>query len=144
MNADQLNSQNVKEIKNYFYKLRAIIEKKSLIEKKIYNMNEMEFRIDCGKNHEIINFHAIKSLRMMNSNNRNYIICVKCICVNGDAVFFLLIMKGVHIMHKWAEKNDLNESIKFETNDTGYLNDELVIDWFHHFIENTSDHRANE
>ena len=125
LNADQLNSQNVKKIKNYFYKLRVIIEKKSFIKKKIYNMNKTEFHIDCDKNYKIINFHMIKSLRMMNSNNHDYIICVKCICVNNDAVFFLLIMKKVHIIHKWIEKNDLNENIKFKTNDTNYVMDIL-------------------
>ena len=134
----------MEKIRNYFYKLRAIIEKKDFIEKKIYNMNEMKFYIDCDKNHEIISFHMIKSLRMMNSNNRDYITCVKCICANDDVVFFLLIMKRVHIMHKWTEKNDLNQSIKYKTSDTDYLNDELAIDWFHYFIENTSDHKANE
>ena len=63
-------------------------------------MNETKFRIDCGKGHEIISFHATKPLRMMNPDNRDYITCVKCICANDDAVSSLLIIKKIHIMHK--------------------------------------------
>ncbi len=41
-----------------------------------------------------------KSLRMTNSNNRDYIIFVKCINSDDEIIFSLIILIEMHILHK--------------------------------------------
>ncbi len=107
----------------------------------MWNMNETSFRIDCERAQLVITFNSRKSLRMMNSNNRDYIIFVKCINVSDEMIFSLIILTEVHILRKWCEKNNLNEETLIEISDMNYSNDDLIMNRLHHFIYHTRSKR---
>lgn len=106
-------------------------------------MNETNFRIGCGWAQIVITLNLKKSLCMMNSNNRDYITSVKCVNSTGKIISPMLIISKVNIFHKWCQKNDLDEDTLIETSDTGYSNDNLTMDWLHHFIYHTRKRQNN-
>ena len=77
----------------------------------------------------------IKFLRIINLKNHDYMIFIKIICVNENIIFFILIFKKMNKFFKWAMKNDLNENIMFQCNDTEYTNDDIVFDWMQYFVQ---------
>ena len=99
-------------------------------------MNEIDFRIKCEKNRLMIILITKQfSSRMTNSNNRKYIIFVEIINVVDDIITSFFIFKKVFIAHRLIV-NDLNWTITLVISETTYLNNNLIINWLHHFIRN--------
>ena len=63
-------------------------------------MNETNFRIDCDRAHLVMIINVNKSLRMIDLNNRDYIISMKCVNFVNDVISFLFIILKVNILHK--------------------------------------------
>ncbi len=63
-------------------------------------MKETEFRIDCERTQIVVTLDTRKSLRMTNSDNRDYIISVECISSTDEVISSLIILVGVHILYK--------------------------------------------
>ena len=63
-------------------------------------MNETSFRIDCDRTQLIVTMNVNKSLRMTDSNNRDYIISMKCVSFANDVISSLFILSEVNILHK--------------------------------------------
>ena len=63
-------------------------------------MNETDFRIDCDRAQLIMIMNVNKSLRMTDSDNRDYITSMKCVSFADDVILFLLILSKVNILHK--------------------------------------------
>ncbi len=125
----------------YFSKLNRIIREKNIIDDDVWNMNETSFRIDCERAQLMIILDTQKSLRITNSDNRDYIIFVECINFDDEMISSLIILIEMHILHKWCEKNDLNEETLIEISETNYSNDDLIMNWLHHFIHHTRSRR---
>ena len=69
-------------------------------------MNETDFRIKYAKNRVIITLITKKSRpRMINSDNREYIIFVKIINVADDIILLFLIFKKSFIAHRLIVNN---------------------------------------
>ena len=126
---DRTVSQNVKILRNYFYKLQKIMKENNIQTENIWNMDETGFRIDCDKFHIVIILNFKKSLRMMNSNNRDYITSIEIVFVADGTLSSMLVFKKMNTLVKWAMKNDLNENIVFECSQSGFANDEIAVDW---------------
>ena len=45
----------------------------------------------------------------------------------------MLILYDIHILEKWAKKNDFDKDILLNTSFTRYSNDELALQWLKHF-----------
>ena len=63
----------------------------------------------------------------MNSNNRDYITSVKCVSSIDEVISSMLIILKINILHKWCQKNDLNENTLIKINEINYLNDDLIL-----------------
>ena len=135
---DRKNSHSLTDMKDYFYKLKAVMRDKGIIEVDVWNMDETGFRIGCGRAQMVIIMNPKKPLRMMDSDNRDYITTVECISSGGEVIPSLIIISGVQILHKWCQENDLHDDILIGTSDSGYSSDDLAMDWLNHFIEHAS------
>lgn len=92
-------------------------------------MNEIDFRIDCERNRSIITLNATKSLKMTNSNNREYVIVVKSINDEDETIPFMLITQEVDfVLHRVIVDNDLHRNITLTSQEIKYINDDLTID----------------
>ena len=103
------------------------MQKKGIIPQNIYNMDETGFRISCGIASCVVILNKTKSLRFVNSNNRDYVTSVECINIEGWVLPLFVILKGVYILYKW-DKNSLSENIVLAVSFTGYSNDQLTYD----------------
>lgn len=104
-------------------------------------MNETSFGIGYGRAQVVVTFEHRKWLRLDNPDSRDYITSVQCISSAGDVIPPLIIISGVHILHKWCEENDLDGETLIGTSKTGDSNDDLAMIWLHHFVEHTSNKR---
>lgn len=134
---DRKNSHSVEDMTAYFTKLETAVKEKGITELDVWNMDGKDFRIGCGRAHLVITLDPNKPLRMTDLKNHDYITSVECISSAGEAIPPLLILSGVNILHKWCQHNDLDGDKLIGTSETGYLNDDLAIDWLHHFIYHT-------
>ncbi len=90
-------------------------------------MNETGFRIGCGRAQLVVTLDPNKPLRMTDPDNRTYLTSVECVSSEGWFIPSMLILAGVHILHKWGF-NDLNGETLIDTSETGYSNDDLAMD----------------
>ena len=97
-------------------------------------MDETGFRIGCGRAQMVITLDPRRSLRKTDPDNRDYITLVESISSGGEVIPPLLIVSGVHILHKWCQQNDLDGETLIGTSETGYSNDDLAIDWLYNFV----------
>ncbi len=104
-------------------------------------MNETGFRIDCGRAQLVVTLDPNKPLRMTDPDNRTYLTFVECVSSEGWFIPPMLILAGVHILHKWGF-NDLDGETLIGTSETGYSNDDLAMNWLKHFIEHTKNKRV--
>ncbi len=63
-------------------------------------MNKTSFRIDCERTQLVITLDTRKSLRIIDPDNRDYIISVECISFSDEMILSLIILTEVHILHK--------------------------------------------
>jgi trans-2-enoyl-CoA reductase len=98
--SNRKNSHNLQDMSEYFSKLSRIMREKGIIDDDVWNMDETGFRIDCGRAQLMITLDTRKSLRMTDSDNRDYITSVECISSDGEVIPPLIILAGVHILHK--------------------------------------------
>lgn len=84
-------------------------------------MNETGFRIGCEIAYSVITVDKSKSLRFVDSDNRDYVISVECISAGGRSTPSFVILKGAHILHKWG-KNNLSPNIVLAISPTEYSN----------------------
>ena len=104
-------------------------------------MDETGFRFGCGKAQLVVTIDPNKPVRMINPENRNYITSVECISSAGETIPPMLLVSGVNILYKWCQNNDLDGEIVIGTTETGYANDDMVLEWFQHFIDLTRNKR---
>ena len=139
--ADRKDSHNLEDMTEYFNKLERCMKDNGINELDVWNMDETGFRIGCGRAQMVITLDPRRSLRMTDPDNRDYITSVESINSAGEVIPPMLIISGVHILHKWCQENDLDEEVLIGTSETGYSNDDLAIDWLHHFIHHTRNKR---
>ena len=120
------NAMNVKKLKLYFDQLKEAIEEYDVQCENTWNMNETEFRLNCGKSRIIITLNIKKPFKMTDSNNREYITSMKIINVDGEIIPSMLIVKKNFILHRFAV-NDFEEFITLAFNDFDYSNNDLTL-----------------
>ena len=114
-------------LKQYFNQLKSLINKYNIQLSNTWNMNEIDFRIECERSRlMIILIIKQSSSRMINSNNRKYIIFVKVINVVDNIIISFLIFKKIFIAHRLIV-NDLNWTITLIISETTYSNDDLIM-----------------
>ena len=82
----------------------------------------------------ILFFDKKKKNYIANSNNRDYYTTMKCINVANLNIFSLIILKTTNILLKWNLQNNLDDYVAFDVNEFDYNNDDLILNWLHHFI----------
>ena len=142
LTAERKDSHGLEDMTEYFNKLERVIKEKGITAVDVWNMDETGFRIGCGRAKMVIMLDPNKPLRMMDPDNRDYITSVECVSSGGEVIPPMLIISGVNILHKWCQENDLDEDTLIGTSESSYSNDDLAMDWLHHFIHHTRRRRS--
>lgn len=64
---------------------------------------------------------------MIYPENCNYITSVKYIGSKGKTISLILLVFGIHILHKWCQHNNLDGNIIIGTTETSYVNDDTTL-----------------
>jgi len=110
---------------DHFYKYERAMEACGILDVDVWNMDETGFRIGCGRAQFVVTLDPNKSLCMTDPDNRTYLTSVECVSSGGWFIPPMLILAGVHILHKWG----FNDDTLIGTSETGYSNDDLAMDW---------------
>ena len=91
---------NVKNLKNFFQKLKKAINTHNIQKTNMWNINKIEFRIKIKISKIVFFFDKKKKNYIINSNNKNYCTTVKIINIVEVVIFFLLILKVINVLLK--------------------------------------------
>ena len=144
INVVRKNVFDVNDLKRYFDQMFWICDDHDIFDVDKWNMNKIDFRIDCDKSHLIFIFDIQKNLRLIDSKNKNYINDIEIINVANKCISFMLILKNQHILYKWILNNELNDDILFAVNESEYNNDDFAMKWLHHFIKHVIKKRIDQ
>jgi hypothetical protein len=62
---------------------------------------------------------------------------VEAVSASGKVIPLILIIQGKRHMESWYQAKTLSGDEKVLLSESGYTNDELVIQWLEHFIQHT-------
>ncbi len=94
------NANNLNNLANYFTKLKATIAKYNIVLKNLQNTDKTNFRVECDKSRIIIILNIKKILKIVDSNNCDYITFVKIVNSINKTILLLLIVKDSQILDK--------------------------------------------
>ena len=91
-------------------------------------MNEIDFRINCGRDRIVFTLNIQKFLKTVDSNNREYLTFIKIINDEENLILFMFIAKNVDsILHRMIVGNNFYKNITLIINEIVYINDDLVL-----------------
>ena len=139
------NAYEFKKLKIYFKQLNETLNEHKIINSNIWNMNEIDFRVNCDRSRIMFILNIQKFLKTIDSNNRKYLTFIKIINDEKNLISFIFIAKNVDlILHRMIVDNDLYKNITLIINEVAYINDNLVLNWFRHFIKNVQRKRVDQ
>jgi len=132
-------TQDVETMKRHFTRFKDTCKELGIKRQDLYNMDEIGFRIGCGRAHIVITLEPRKRLVLTDADNRDYITSIECVGVGTDdyALSTFLIVAGKWILNKWALENELFDHTMFATSESGYSTNDLALTWLCHFDKHT-------
>lgn len=91
---------NFKDIEEYFKTFYKLVEWFGLALENIWNIDEIEFKINCGNAQWVITNDANKALIITDPDNQKYIISAKSINKVRHMIQLFLILYNKHTLHK--------------------------------------------
>ena len=145
ISAERKDAYEFKKLKIYFKQLNETLNEHEIIVSNTWNINEINFRINCDRNRIVLTLNTQKSLKTIDSNNREYLTFIKIINDKKNSISFIFIAKDIDlILHCMIIDNDFYKNITLITSEVAYINDDLVLNWFRHFIKNVQRKRVNQ
>jgi hypothetical protein len=120
-------------ILRHFRLFKETREKYGVLDTDIYNMDETGFRIGVGRAHDVITRSKSGPLTKPDPANRESIPSIECVSASGFSLPPMLILPGKLHLEKWVTTNQIDGNTAFAVSDTGYCNDDIALDWIHHF-----------
>jgi hypothetical protein len=139
---ERVAADKIPVYKKLFREFKAIVNKKGIPNRDIYNMDETGFRIGVGRNQWVIVMDW-KRPQSLSDINQDYITSVEAISVDGEMLPPLLIIQGTDHLYQWYANTNLPDNYLVGMSKSSYSNDTLSIDWLHHF-DNWSGQRQQD
>ena len=101
ISTERKNVYEFKKLKMYFKQLIKTLNEHEIIASNTWNMNEIDFCVNCDKNRIVLTLNIQKSLKTVDSNNREYLTFIKIINDKKNSILFMFITKNVDsILHR--------------------------------------------
>ena len=134
---DRLETHSEDDIAVWFKKLRAdCIKFKIDRPEKMYNMDETGARVGCPASEEVVVPFATKELYTASPENRRSVTIKETIRADGEVLPAFVIAPGQHLMENWIAPQ-LSEHDYITCSDTGYTNNDIIMEYLDWFIEIT-------
>lgn len=73
---------------------------------------------------------------MIDYKNSNNITSAKCIGSAKEIIPLILFVFRLNILYNWYKYNNLDGDVVIAIIETGYANDDIILEWLQHFIDN--------
>lgn len=129
--------QQPEGIREWYGKLKAIIDELGVVPEDMYNMDETGCRIGVAKNQYVYTARGRDNIVMPSSNNRELMTLVETVSAVGRVINPMIIVRSSTILEHWVEQ--LPDGYAVSCSESGYSNDEIALHWLHHFDKMTKD-----
>ena len=108
--------------------MNKTLNEHEVIASNTWNINKINFRINCNKDRIVFTLNIQKFLKTVDSNNREYLTFIKIINDKKNSILFMFIAKNVDlILHHMIVDNDFYKIIILITNEIAYINDNFAL-----------------
>ena len=121
------------DLLDWFQRYKLLRDEKGIQDSDQYNFDETGFRIGIGKDQWIVTLDPSRQSYLASSSNRELVTSCEAVSGDGDSLPPMLILPGTLHLEDWYTKTDLDDDFLLAVSETGYSNDELSLEWLHHF-----------
>ena len=95
---ERKNAHKEDDFQKYFVKYKNICIDKGIVDKNVWNMDEIRFCTSCSRAHWVINLDPDKPMLLTDLDNREYITSVESISGGGKTIPPMLILCKILIL----------------------------------------------
>jgi len=129
-------------LRDYFKRLTKLIRKHRLKPEDIFNMDEKGFLLGISAKAKVICRAGRRPPRVTQDGTREMLTVIECVCAALYMLPSFTIFKGkAHYMGWHTETNDPDAVFVYSPN--GWTDNELGLEWLHHFDRCTKDREGS-
>ena len=122
---------------DWFKQYTQYIHKHSIQPSHIWNMDETGFRVGIPGGEQVLVPVGVHELYTPSPENRSSVTVVEAVSATGEVIPPVLIIQGKTHMESWYHEN-LAGTERIMLSDSGYINEDLAMEWLQHFIYHTN------
>ena len=131
-------------VERFFYDWNQFLRYNRIKKENVWNIDETGFMIGFLQNRmPLYTFTDLDTAVLTDSGNRTSITTVEAISAAGASIPSFVIVPGINIPQNWLVES-LDPGVTIVTNDKGYINDQIFIEYFHHFNNATKPQDPSE
>ena len=131
LDLERAAAHDINELSDWYSRLKGVIDEFAIGVDDIWNIDETGFRVGVGRNQWIVTHNSARRLYLPSPQNRESLTVVEGISAAGSVVPPFIIVPGKMMMEKWFQGLEDNAAVALS--DTGYMTDELALDYPKHF-----------
>jgi hypothetical protein len=131
--ADRMNTHDPDELLRHFERFRDVRDKYGIHITDTYNFDETGFRIRVGRAQRIITRDAHRKAYIPDPDNHESLTAIETISGDGHVLPPMLILSSTQHLEKWFFDGGLEDKTLVAVTETGYTNDDILLQWFEHF-----------
>ena len=95
----------------------------------VWNMDKSGFMVGMGKNQKVITKDPCQKLYLGSSTNYKLVTVVEAISAGGRTMPPMVILPGKCQQEHWYDRTSIEDQALVAVSDSGFLNDELALEW---------------
>ena len=128
-----MNTHDPNELLQHFECFHDIRDKYGIHTADTYNFDETVFRIGVGRTQRIITQDTHRKAYIPDPDNRESLTAIETISGEGHVLPPMLILSSTQYLEKWFFEGGLDDKTLVAVTETGYANDNILLQWFKHF-----------
>jgi hypothetical protein len=134
-------AEDPEAIQQWFRLVRNTVNKYGILVEDIYNFDEIGFKMGVlGSANVVTAAERRQAPKAVQPGNREWVTNIQGVNATGWAIPPYIIFKGQKHQASWYQEADIPPNWRLATSPTGWTNNELALDWLHHF-NRYSEHR---
>jgi DDE superfamily endonuclease len=135
-------SHDPQRLRQWYERWQQATERYGIQTADIYNYDETGFRVGCGGKQTVVTRFHHQRLFHSDTDDREHITSVETICADGYSLPPFVVLQGKLHTHRLYFEEGFSGDTAVALNETGYMNEELNIQYLNHFNKYTSKRRV--
>jgi hypothetical protein len=117
MSLDTVRAKSVNQsvVKHYYDLLEKVLQENNFHPQNIYGFDETGYPIGCGNKCHVIGQSKNKQHKLQCNNNKEMVMVMATICVDGSNVLPVVIFKGQNFLEQWHQDNPIDAAWVLES-----------------------------